>query len=79
MLGVISGALHIGDLQIQDCFQTFQASLERGQILPAISLKNHVDVEIISEGMKYNVMVSRVYEMVIIIIDSHCVSKFAVK
>lgn len=58
MLGVISGALHIGDYQIQDCFQTFQASLERGQILPANSLKNHVDVEFISEGIKYNVKVS---------------------
>ncbi|XP_078337630.1 acetyl-CoA carboxylase-like isoform X9 [Crassostrea virginica] len=57
MLGVISGALHIGDFQIQDCFQTFQASLERGQILPANSLKNHVDVEFISEGIKYNVKV----------------------
>ena len=65
MLGVISGALHIGDFQIQDCFQTFQASLERGQILPANSLKNHVDAEFISEVIKYNVKVSCVYEMVI--------------
>ncbi|XP_062585487.1 acetyl-CoA carboxylase 1-like, partial [Saccostrea cucullata] len=57
MLGVISGALHIGDHQIQECFQMFQTSLERGQILPATSLKNHVDVEFISEGIKYNVKV----------------------
>ena len=65
MLGLISGVLHIREFQIQDCFQTFQASLERGQILPANSLKNHVDVEFISEGIKYNVNFSRVYEMVI--------------
>ena len=63
MLGVISRALHIGDFQFQDSFQTFQASLERGQILPANSLKNHVDVEFISEGIKNNVKVSCVYEM----------------
>ena len=65
MLGLISGVLHIREFQIQDCFQTFQVSLERGQILPANFLKNHVDVEFISEGIKYNVKVSRVYEMVI--------------
>ena len=63
MLGVISGALHIGDFQIQDCFQTFKASRERGQILPTNSLKNHVDVEFISEGIKYNVKVSCVFEL----------------
>ncbi|KAK3098334.1 hypothetical protein FSP39_018526, partial [Pinctada imbricata] len=53
MLGVICGALQIGDQAIQGCFQDFQASLEKGQILPANSLKNHVEVEFILESVKY--------------------------
>ena len=40
MLGVIYGALHIGDFQIQNCFQTFQASLERGQCTCIKIVKN---------------------------------------
>lgn len=60
MLGVISGALHIADHKIQAAFQDFQTSLTRGQILPANSLKNIVDVEFIYEGFKFCVTVVKV-------------------
>ncbi|XP_033740192.1 acetyl-CoA carboxylase-like isoform X1 [Pecten maximus] len=57
MLGVICGALHIGDKTILKCFHDFQTSLERGQVLPAYSLNNKVNVEFIYEGIKYHVQV----------------------
>ncbi|XP_021953724.1 acetyl-CoA carboxylase isoform X2 [Folsomia candida] len=55
MLGVICGALHVADLAIVNAFQNFQSSLERGQILPANTLKNIVSVELINEGVKYKI------------------------
>ncbi|XP_071137494.1 acetyl-CoA carboxylase-like isoform X4 [Mytilus edulis] len=53
MLGVICGALHIGDQTITTSFQNFQASLEKGQILPTHSLNNKVDVEFNYDFIKY--------------------------
>nr|WDE40200.1 acetyl-CoA carboxylase [Tegillarca granosa] len=57
MLGVICGALHIGDKTIMSSFHDFQTSLDRGQILPSYSLKNRVDVEFIIDSVKYNLIV----------------------
>ncbi|XP_060601349.1 acetyl-CoA carboxylase-like isoform X2 [Ruditapes philippinarum] len=57
MLGVMCGALHIADHMIQSGFHDFQASLNRGQILPANSLKNIVEVEFIYEGVKFSLEV----------------------
>jgi len=57
MLGVICGALHISDQTILNAFQNFQISLERGQILPANTLTNAVQVELIHEGQKYRLEV----------------------
>ncbi|CAG7704187.1 unnamed protein product [Allacma fusca] len=55
MLGVVCGALHVADQTILNAFQNFQTSLERGQILPANTLRNCVNVELIHEGVKYKV------------------------
>ena len=38
---------------ISSNFETFKASLERGQTQPATILKNSVKVELVYEGMKY--------------------------
>lgn len=53
LLAVICGSLHVADQTILNAFQLFQASLERGQVLPAYTLTNCVDVELIYEGIKY--------------------------
>ncbi|KAK3576974.1 hypothetical protein CHS0354_005975 [Potamilus streckersoni] len=60
MTGIICGALHIGDKKIQEGFQHFQSFLERGQILPANTLKNNVDVDFIYDGMKYSLDVLKI-------------------
>ncbi|XP_019394384.1 PREDICTED: acetyl-CoA carboxylase 2 isoform X3 [Crocodylus porosus] len=59
MLGVVCGALNIADALFRTCMTEFLHSLERGQVLPADSLLNIVDVELISEGVKYAVKVAR--------------------
>ena len=38
---------------ISSNFETFKASLERGQTQPATILKNSVKVDLVYEGMKY--------------------------
>ncbi|XP_008935931.1 PREDICTED: acetyl-CoA carboxylase 2-like, partial [Merops nubicus] len=53
MLGVVCGALNIADAAFRTCMTEFLHSLERGQVLPADSLLNMVDVELIYEGVKY--------------------------
>ena len=53
LLAVICGSLHVADQVIANSFQYFQASLERGQVLPAYTLANCVEVELIYEGLKY--------------------------
>ncbi|KGL89459.1 Acetyl-CoA carboxylase 2, partial [Charadrius vociferus] len=59
MLGVVCGALNVADAAFRTCMTDFLHSLERGQVLPAASLLNIVDVELIYEGVKYVLQVAR--------------------
>ncbi|XP_071428069.1 acetyl-CoA carboxylase 2 [Pithys albifrons albifrons] len=59
MLGVVCGALNVADAAFRTCMTDFLHTLERGQVLPAASLLNIVDVELISEGVKYSLQVAR--------------------
>ncbi|KFQ91765.1 Acetyl-CoA carboxylase 2, partial [Nipponia nippon] len=59
MLGVVCGALNVADATFRTCMTDFLHSLERGQVLPAASLLNIVDVELIYEGVKYILQVAR--------------------
>nr|XP_060640089.1 acetyl-CoA carboxylase 2-like isoform X3 [Anolis sagrei ordinatus] len=59
MLGVVCGALNVADAAFRTCRDDFLHSLERGQVLPATSLLNLVDVELISDGIKYVLKVAR--------------------
>ncbi|XP_055002917.1 acetyl-CoA carboxylase 2 isoform X1 [Sorex araneus] len=59
MLGVVCGALNVADAMFRTCMTDFLHSLERGQVLPADSLLNIVDVELIYGGIKYILKVTR--------------------
>ncbi len=59
LLAVICGSLHVADQTILNSFQHFQASLERGQVLPAYTLTNCVEVELIYEGTKYKMQTTK--------------------
>ncbi|KAM4649457.1 LOW QUALITY PROTEIN: acetyl-CoA carboxylase 2 [Amazona ochrocephala] len=59
MLGVVCGALNVADAAFRTCMTDFLHTLERGQVLPAASLLNMVDVELIYEGVKYVLQVAR--------------------
>ncbi|XP_060048534.1 acetyl-CoA carboxylase 2 isoform X2 [Erinaceus europaeus] len=59
MLGVVCGALNVADAMFRTCMTDFLHSLERGQVLPADSLLNIVDVELIYSGVKYTLKVTR--------------------
>ncbi|KAI5726751.1 hypothetical protein M8J76_007892 [Diaphorina citri] len=59
LLGVICGALHIADRKILDAFQNFQLSLERGQIQGSNTLDHVINVELIHDGYKYKVGVTK--------------------
>ncbi|KAG8315425.1 hypothetical protein J6590_071134 [Homalodisca vitripennis] len=59
LLGVICGALHIADRKVQDAFQNFQSSLERGQIQSSNTLDHSLNIELIHEGYKYKVQVTK--------------------
>uniref|UniRef100_A0A8C2VCF5 acetyl-CoA carboxylase n=1 Tax=Chinchilla lanigera TaxID=34839 RepID=A0A8C2VCF5_CHILA len=59
MLGVVCGALNVADVMFRTCMTDFLHSLERGQVLPADSLLNIVDVELIYGGVKYILKVAR--------------------
>ncbi|KAM6165825.1 acetyl-CoA carboxylase 2 isoform 2-T2 [Erethizon dorsatum] len=59
MLGVVCGALNVADVMFRTCMTDFLHSLERGQVLPADSLLNTVDVELIYGGVKYILKVAR--------------------
>ncbi|XP_063081855.1 acetyl-CoA carboxylase 2 isoform X4 [Cavia porcellus] len=59
MLGVVCGALNVADVVFRTCMTDFLHSLERGQVLPADSLLNIVDVELIYGGVKYILKVAR--------------------
>ena len=60
ILGVICGSLCIAEQAFRKRFADYQAHLERGQVLNAEMISNQVDVELILEGIKYSVKVSRV-------------------
>ncbi|CAB1352795.1 unnamed protein product, partial [Coregonus sp. 'balchen'] len=59
ILGIVSGALHVADVNLRNSVSNFLHSLERGQVLPAHTLLNTVDVELIYEGTKYCLKVTR--------------------
>jgi acetyl-CoA carboxylase/biotin carboxylase 1 len=58
-LALICGCIHVVDSQQQNNWQHFQLSLQRGQILPANTLSNTQNVELIYEGVKYVVNVTK--------------------
>uniref|UniRef100_A0A8B9L5Y8 acetyl-CoA carboxylase n=1 Tax=Astyanax mexicanus TaxID=7994 RepID=A0A8B9L5Y8_ASTMX len=59
ILGIVSGALHVADVNFRNSVSNFLHSLERGQVLPANTLLNTVDAELIYEGTKYVLKVTR--------------------
>ncbi|XP_012671358.2 acetyl-CoA carboxylase isoform X2 [Clupea harengus] len=59
MLGVVCGSLHVADACFRKSMADFLHSLERGQVLPAASLLNFVEVDLIYEGVKYGLKVGR--------------------
>ena len=60
MLALICGAIHVADGTISTNFQSFKASLERGQTLPAAPfLKNSISVDLIYQGFKYQVRATK--------------------
>ncbi|XP_019714440.1 acetyl-CoA carboxylase 1 isoform X1 [Hippocampus comes] len=59
MLGLVSGALHVADVNLRNSVSIFLHSLERGQVLAAHTLLNTVDVELIYEDIKYILTVTR--------------------
>jgi biotin carboxylase len=64
MLGVICGALCVAEVAFRKRFADYQALLERGQIMNAEMLSNKVDVDLISDSIKYSLEVSRVHPTV---------------
>ncbi|KAF7492692.1 hypothetical protein SSS_08750 [Sarcoptes scabiei] len=58
-LALICGCIHVVDATMVTNWQHFQNSLQKGQILPANTLVNHQDVELIYEGKKYVVKVTK--------------------
>uniref|UniRef100_A0A8C3N498 acetyl-CoA carboxylase n=1 Tax=Geospiza parvula TaxID=87175 RepID=A0A8C3N498_GEOPR len=74
MLGVVCGALHVADVSFRNSVSNFLHSLERGQVLPAHTLLNTVDVELIYEGRKYVLKVTRQSpNCYVVIMNSSCV------
>ncbi|XP_071338955.1 acetyl-CoA carboxylase isoform X2 [Trachinotus anak] len=59
MLGIVCGALHVADASFRKCMSDYLHSLERGQVLPAASLLNSVNVDLIYEGVKFCLKVAR--------------------
>ncbi|KAL6114247.1 acacb [Pungitius sinensis] len=59
MLGIVCGALHVADASFQKSMSDYLHSLERGQVLPAASLLNSVNVDLIYEGVKFCLKVAR--------------------
>lgn len=58
-LALVAGCIQVVDARMQSNWQHFQSSLQKGQILPANTLSNTEDVELIYEGKKYVVKVTR--------------------
>ncbi|KAG5840361.1 hypothetical protein ANANG_G00187990 [Anguilla anguilla] len=59
MLAVVCGSLHVVDASFRKSMSDFLHSLERGQVLPAASLLNTLDMDLIYEGIKYCLKVAR--------------------
>ncbi|XP_037633326.1 acetyl-CoA carboxylase isoform X2 [Sebastes umbrosus] len=59
MLGVVCGALHVADAGFRKSMSDYLHSLERGQVLPAASLINSVNLDLIYEGVKFCLKVAR--------------------
>ncbi|XP_026198560.1 acetyl-CoA carboxylase isoform X2 [Anabas testudineus] len=59
MLGIVCGALHVADASFRKSMSDYLHSLERGQVLPAASLINSVNVDLIYEGVKFCLKVAR--------------------
>ncbi|XP_033978244.1 acetyl-CoA carboxylase isoform X1 [Trematomus bernacchii] len=59
MLGIVCGGLHVADTSFRKSMSDYLHSLERGQVLPAASLLNSVNVDLIYEGVKFCLKVSR--------------------
>ncbi|XP_040859615.1 acetyl-CoA carboxylase 2 isoform X2 [Ochotona curzoniae] len=72
MLGVVCGALNVADAMFRTCMTDFLHSLERGQVLPADSLLNIVDVELIYGGVKYILKVARQSLTMFVLIMNNC-------
>ncbi|XP_045152620.1 acetyl-CoA carboxylase 2 [Echinops telfairi] len=72
MLGVVCGALNVADAMFRTCMTDFLHSLERGQVLPADSLLNMVDVELIHGGVKYMLKVARQSLTMFVLIMNGC-------
>ncbi|KAK2494079.1 hypothetical protein MC885_018322, partial [Smutsia gigantea] len=72
MLGVVCGALNVADAMFRTCMTDFLHSLERGQVLPADSLLNIVDVELIYGGIKYILKVARQSLTMFVLIMNGC-------
>nr|XP_019612996.1 PREDICTED: acetyl-CoA carboxylase 2 [Rhinolophus sinicus] len=72
MLGVVCGALNVADAMFRTCMTDFLHSLERGQVLPADSLRNTVDVELIYGGIKYILKVARQSLTMFVLIMNGC-------
>ncbi|XP_029409877.1 acetyl-CoA carboxylase 2 isoform X3 [Nannospalax galili] len=72
MLGVVCGALNVADSMFRTCMTDFLHSLERGQVLPADSLLNIVDVELIYGGIKYILKVARQSLTMFVLIMNGC-------
>ncbi|KAI1309415.1 Acetyl-CoA carboxylase [Halotydeus destructor] len=58
-LALVCGCIHVADQQQLSSWQHFQVSLQKGQILPANTLNNSLTVELIYEGVKYVVSVTK--------------------
>uniref|UniRef100_A0A1X7VP53 Uncharacterized protein n=1 Tax=Amphimedon queenslandica TaxID=400682 RepID=A0A1X7VP53_AMPQE len=60
MLGVVCGSLCIAEEAFRKRFADYQALLERGQVMNAEMISNVVDIELISDSIKYSLKVSRI-------------------
>ncbi|KAA0716748.1 Acetyl-CoA carboxylase 2 [Triplophysa tibetana] len=64
ILGVVCGALHVADASFRESMSDFLHSLERGQVLPAVSLVNTVNVDLIYDGVKYSLKSPTTYVII---------------
>uniref|UniRef100_UPI00358EE22F acetyl-CoA carboxylase-like isoform X2 n=1 Tax=Myxine glutinosa TaxID=7769 RepID=UPI00358EE22F len=59
LLGVICGALHVADTAFRSNTSDLLHSLERGQVLPVHMFSNTIPVQLIYDGVKYVLQVTR--------------------